>query len=211
MILALESSATDQSVALADREGALLGRAAWTAAGGQGGELLPRLLELLDRQRATLRDVSAVAVGIGPGSFTGLRVGLALAKGLASGLGCPIIGIPSLDAWLAAVPDAHAALTRAGAAEVYAQARDAADPQIVPFSALSAALRERPVVAPRDLAVTLDLTRAQPPDEAADAVARLAAKRMASGSTDDLARLEPAYLRPPRGLGDSAPAPITWL
>ncbi|MEX0629050.1 MAG: tRNA (adenosine(37)-N6)-threonylcarbamoyltransferase complex dimerization subunit type 1 TsaB [Chloroflexota bacterium] len=211
MIGALDSSSSDQSVALADPAGRLLGSAAWSAERGLGGELLPRLLQLLDQQGATLRDVTGIAVGIGPGSFTGMRVGLALAKGLVAGLGCPIVGIPSLDAWLVAVPDADAALTRAGASDVYARARDQAEPQIVAFAALSAAARARPLVAPRDLATTLGLTHAQPPDGAAAAVARLAADRFRDGSVDDVAQLEPVYLRPPRGLGDAAPAPITWL
>ena len=211
MIVALDSSSADQSVALADPAGLLLGSAAWSAERGQGNGLLPGLLGLLDRQGATLRDVTGVAVGIGPGSFTGLRVGLALAKGLAVGLGCPIVGIPSLDAWLAAVPEADAALTRAGASDVYARARDQAEPQIVACAAISAAARARPVVAPRDLTTILGLTRAEPPDGAAAAVARLAADHFRAGSVDDLAQLEPVYLRPPRGLGDAAPAPITWL
>lgn len=211
MIIALDSSSSDQSVAVADPDGRLLGSAAWSAEHGQGGELLPRLLGLLEGQGATLRGVTGVAVGIGPGSFTGLRVGLALAKGLAAGLGCPIVGVRSLDAWLVAVPDADAALTRAGASELYAQARDDAGPQIVAFAALLPASRARPVVAPRDLATTLELTRSQPPDGAAAAVAQLAADRFQVGSVDDLAQLEPAYLRPPRGLGDAVPAPVTWL
>jgi hypothetical protein len=112
---------------------------------------------------------------------------------------------------LIAVPEADAALTRAGASDVYARARDQAEPQIVAFAALSAAARARPLVAPRDLAATLGLTHAQPPDGAAAAVARLAADRIRDGSVDDVAQLEPVYLRPPRGLGDAAPAPITWL
>ncbi|MGH2488155.1 MAG: tRNA (adenosine(37)-N6)-threonylcarbamoyltransferase complex dimerization subunit type 1 TsaB, partial [Candidatus Limnocylindria bacterium] len=81
MIAAIDSSSADQSVALVDPVGDSLGGMAWTAERGQAGELLPRLLELLDRQRASLRDVTGVAVAIGPGSFTGVRVGVALAKG----------------------------------------------------------------------------------------------------------------------------------
>jgi tRNA threonylcarbamoyladenosine biosynthesis protein TsaB len=211
MIAAIDSSSADQSVALADRDGQSLGVTAWTAERGQGGELLPRLLELLDQRAASLHDITGVAVAIGPGSFTGLRVGVALAKGLAVGVGCPIVGIASLDAWLLAVPDADAALSRAGAAEAYIQGRGESQPQIVLFTALPPeALRKR-LVAPRDLALALGLTRSEPPDTAAGAVARLAAQRIAAGSTDDLARLEPVYLRPPRGLGETAPAPITWL
>jgi tRNA threonylcarbamoyladenosine biosynthesis protein TsaB len=211
MIVAIDSSSADQSVALADPARGILGAAAWTAERGQGGELLPRLLELLDRQGASLRDVTGVAVAIGPGSFTGLRVGVSLAKGLAAGLGCPIVGIGSLQAWLVAVPDAEAALGRAGAADAYIQARGEAVPQILPFSALTPDALGRPLVAPRELIQALGLARAEPPDAAASAVARLAAERLAAGAADDLARLEPVYLRPPRGLGEAAPAPITWL
>lgn len=210
MIAAIDSSSADQSVALADRTGQSLEATAWTAERGQGGELLPRLLALLDRRHASLRDITAVAVAIGPGSFTGLRVGLALAKGLAVGLGVPIVGIASLDAWLAAVPAADAALSRAGASEAYLQGRGESRPQIVPFTALLPEALSRRLVAPRDLALALGLTRSEPPDPAAGAIARLAAARIAAGMEDDLARLEPVYLRPPRGLGEAAPAPITW-
>jgi tRNA threonylcarbamoyladenosine biosynthesis protein TsaB len=45
-----------------------------------------------------------VAVGIGPGSFTGLRVGIALGQGISIGLGIPLVGVPSLQAMAAAVP-----------------------------------------------------------------------------------------------------------
>jgi tRNA threonylcarbamoyl adenosine modification protein YeaZ len=184
---------------------------AWTAQRGQGGELLPRLLELLDQRAASLHDVTAVAVAIGPGSFTGLRVGLALAKGLAVGLDCPIVGVGSLEAWLLAVPDADAALARAGAAEAYIQVRGEPQPRIVPFIALPPEALGRRLVASRDLATSLGLTRSEPPDTAAGAVGRLAAQRLAAGEPDDLARLEPVYLRPPRGLAETVPAPITWL
>lgn len=210
MIAAIDSSSPDQSVALADPAGQSLGATAWTAERGQGGELLPRLLELLDRRHASLHAITGVAVAIGPGSFTGLRVGLALAKGLAVGLGCPIVGIGSLDAWLATVPDAEAALARAGAAEAYILGRGEPEPQIVAFTALPLEALSRRLVAPRDLALALGLTRSESPDAAAVAVARLAAERIAAGMEDDLARLEPVYLRPPRGLGETAPAPITW-
>jgi tRNA threonylcarbamoyladenosine biosynthesis protein TsaB len=211
MIVGIDSSSADQSVALADPVGRSLGAVAWTVERGQGGELLPRILELLGRQGASLRDLTGVGVAIGPGSFTGLRVGVALAKGLAAGLGCPIVGIGTFEAWLAAVPDAAGALTRAGAAEVYIQVQGEGQPQIVPFSALLPEALTRRLVAPRDLALALGLIRAEPPHEAAGAVARLAAERLAAGSADDLASLEPVYLRPPRGLGETPPAPITWL
>ena len=211
MIIGLDSASPDQSVALADSSGALLADAAWSAPRGQGSELLPRILSLLDGRGATLRDVQGVAVGLGPGSFTGLRVGLALAKGLAAGLAIPIVGVPSLDAWLDAVPEAAAALVRAGAAEAWARSRDEVEPRLIPFDAITAEARAVRLVTPRELADALDLSRATPPDRAAAVIVRLAARRFAADATDDLAALEPVYLRPPRGVAEGTMVPVTWL
>lgn len=213
MIVALEAASADQSVALADAGGGLLAQSSWTAPRGQGGELLPRLLALLTDRHASLSDISAVAVGIGPGSFTGLRVALSLAKGLAMGLERPIVGVPSLEAWLVSVPDATAALARAGAAEVYALARDGGEqgPQVISFTALSAEARRMTMVAPGELAAALTLGHAAPPTGAAAAIAKLAAGRLAAGEPDELAALEPVYLRPPRGLAEMTEGAVTWL
>jgi tRNA threonylcarbamoyladenosine biosynthesis protein TsaB len=211
VIVALDSASADQSVAFADRSGSVLGQEAWSAPRGQGSELLPRLVGLLDRHGITLHAVTGVAVGIGPGSFTGLRVGVALAKGLAAGLAIPIVGVPTLEAWLDAERDAAAALVRAGAAELWAVTRTASEPQLHPFDALTAETRDAAVVAPRDLTSELKLSQAVPPDRAAAAIAVRAAERFRVGAVDDLAQLEPVYLRPPRGLSDAPPASVTWL
>lgn len=211
MIVAFDSASVDQSVVLADPDGTVLGQDAWSAPRGQGSELLPRLFGLLGQQGVTLREVSGVAVGIGPGSFTGLRVGVALAKGLSAGLAIPVVGVPSLEAWLDAEPVAAAALVRAGAAEVWAVTRGDPDPKLHPLDTLVAEARDAAVVAPRDLARELNLTRALPPDRGAAAIAIRAAERLRAHSVDDLSQLEPIYLRPPRGLSDAQPAPITWL
>lgn len=61
-------------------------------------ELLARLSATLGECGVALADVSAVVVGRGPGSFTGVRIGVATAKGLAHGLGVPLYGVGSLDA-----------------------------------------------------------------------------------------------------------------
>ncbi|MBN1699872.1 MAG: tRNA (adenosine(37)-N6)-threonylcarbamoyltransferase complex dimerization subunit type 1 TsaB [Spirochaetales bacterium] len=59
--------------------------------------LVPWLERLLEQASLEASDLDLVVCSIGPGSFTGLRIGLATAKGLAHGAGCPIIGIPTLD------------------------------------------------------------------------------------------------------------------
>lgn len=211
MIIAIESASPDQSVALAHPSGELVADVAWNAERGQGGLLLPRLLALMSDHAVPMGAVSSLAVGLGPGSFTGLRVGLALAKGLAVGLGVPIVGVSSLDAWLAAQPTAVGAVVRAGAAQAWIRARTEPEPRLVAFDAVAGGSRNAELVASTDLIGALNLRRASPPTGAAAAVARRAAERLRGGAADDLASLEPAYLRPPRGLDDSSAVPITWL
>ena len=201
MIVALESASTDLSVALFDGGSGLDAADGWSSAQRQSAEMLPRLLSLCEREGRRLDEASAVAVGIGPGSFTGLRVGMSLAKGLALALGIPIVGIRSLEAWLAADPEAAAALARAGAREAYLLLRGDDAPRIVDRGALPDRIGTARVVAAGELADAFELAGAVAPYGAARSVARLAAERLvADPAGDDLTRLEPAYLRAPRGV-----------
>lgn len=59
---------------------------------------------------ATWRDIDAIGVVVGPGSFTGIRLGIAYAKGVALGLNIPVVGISAFDLYLAATPDAFVAI-----------------------------------------------------------------------------------------------------
>lgn len=59
---------------------------------------MPIIATLLEESHTSLSQVEAVAVAVGPGSFTGLRVGLATAKGLALGRGIPVVGVPTMEA-----------------------------------------------------------------------------------------------------------------
>jgi len=66
--------------------------------------LVPEIQRLLARLDLTVHDLDLIAVGLGPGSFTGLRIGLAVAKGLAWAAGKPLVGVPSLDALVQGLP-----------------------------------------------------------------------------------------------------------
>ncbi|HSJ00284.1 MAG TPA: tRNA (adenosine(37)-N6)-threonylcarbamoyltransferase complex dimerization subunit type 1 TsaB [Patescibacteria group bacterium] len=211
MIIAIEGASTDLSIALRDTDDAVA-TASWTSARRQSAELMPRLLELLAAQGRDLAGARAVAVGTGPGSFTGLRVAMAIAKGLAMALDRPIVGVPSLVAWLASVPMADAALARAGARDAYLLARGEDAIRILDREALPGLLAGRSVVAPGELVEAFGLEPATPPSGAAGAIARLAAERLeADGAGDDLRRLEPIYLRAPRGVSVEPAGEVRWL
>jgi len=62
-----------------------------------GQFLIPEIQKILDKQKIRLQDLDCLAVNIGPGSFTGLRIGIAAVKGLSLGLNLPIISLSSLD------------------------------------------------------------------------------------------------------------------
>jgi tRNA threonylcarbamoyl adenosine modification protein YeaZ len=210
VIVAIESASTDLSVAIGAEDGELLAVDGWRSASRGAHELLPHLLGLLARGGYRLDQAMAFAVGAGPGSFTGLRVGMSLAKGMALALRRPIVGVPSLESWLAAESDALAAVARAGAREAYLLLRGETAPRIVDRDELPAQAGAATIVAPGELAEAFGLAAAMAPTRAAAAIAAIAAGRLAANpGGDDLARLEPAYLRAPRGLGQLQHAEAT--
>src|SRR5688500_3629740 len=97
MLLALDTSNEYAGVALWDRRG-LLGEATWLAGRHQTEQLLPQVDLLLRHLSAAPTDLSVVAVATGPGSWSGLRAGISLAKALVIGRGLALIGVPTLDA-----------------------------------------------------------------------------------------------------------------
>ena len=97
LILALESSAKAASAALA-RDGTLLDMEFQNNGLTHSRTLLPMAEELMLRCGVTLRDVDAVAVSRGPGSFTGIRIGVSAVKGLCWGADKPAIGVSTLEA-----------------------------------------------------------------------------------------------------------------
>ncbi len=96
MLLAIDTSTTQVGLALCDG-GRIDAESIWYSRQHHTVEVAPALLELLKRSGVSMAAVEAIAVALGPGSFTALRVGLALAKGLALPRKLPMIGIPTLD------------------------------------------------------------------------------------------------------------------
>ena len=106
MLLAINTSTPQFSIALLRKTGSLLAEQIVSAPSRNFQALVPAFHNLLKASGADPKDLSAVAVAVGPGSFTGLRVGIALAKGLCQGLGIPIIGVSSLEALASQCVDA---------------------------------------------------------------------------------------------------------
>ena len=97
LILALESSAKAASVALC-RDGVLIAQSQQCSGLTHSCTLLPMAEQMLKNTDTKLADVDAIAVARGPGSFTGVRIGVSTAKGLAWGAQKPAIGVSTLEA-----------------------------------------------------------------------------------------------------------------
>jgi tRNA threonylcarbamoyladenosine biosynthesis protein TsaB len=95
MLLALDTSTALAGVALYD--GTLRAEATWRVGREHSTQVLPEAERLLGQQGLAPADLRAVAVAVGPGSYTGVRVGIALAKGLAVALRLPLLGVCTLD------------------------------------------------------------------------------------------------------------------
>jgi tRNA threonylcarbamoyladenosine biosynthesis protein TsaB len=97
LLVAIDTATRFAGLALFDGE-TVLSESSWRSYRNHSVELMPQLVRMVAQQRMEARDISAVAVTIGPGSFTGLRIGLSVGKGLASANDIPILGVPTLDA-----------------------------------------------------------------------------------------------------------------
>lgn len=81
--------------------------------------LFPALLELFDRQKITAKDLSWISCGVGPGSYTGIRVGAATAQSMAYALRLPLVGISSLESFTPEKEGTFAVLLDAKISGVY--------------------------------------------------------------------------------------------
>ncbi len=216
MLLAIDTATRIASLALHD--GAQVRyEATWEAGRRHTVQLAPRLLAALADLGAGPEDLTGVAVTTGPGSFTGLRVGMALAKGLAMARGLPLVGVPTLDVVAAAQGRDRrplVAVLQAGRGRICVatyrwrngwQRRDG--PRLTTWENLTAGV-DRPTLfcgevdergreALRRLG---DLAEILPPAHClrrAGFLAELAWDRVRRGETDDAATLTPVYLHGP--------------
>jgi tRNA threonylcarbamoyladenosine biosynthesis protein TsaB len=103
MLLAVDTSTRWIGIALY-AENQVLGEMLWQTNTHHSVELAPSIASLLKHCEVVPAQIKALGVALGPGSFTSLRIGLAVVKGLALGLHIPVIGVPSFDILAAAQP-----------------------------------------------------------------------------------------------------------
>ena len=116
MLLAIDTSSRQVSIALYEGNQVLC-EFTWNSRDYHTVELAPAVEEIFSRSDVQVSELGAIAVATGPGSFTGLRIGLAFAKGLSLALRIPLIGVPTLDILAVAQPISQSlliAVLRAG-------------------------------------------------------------------------------------------------
>ena len=118
MLLAIDTSA-GTSVAVVDREAGILADLLQPDTRRHAEVIGTMIREALDRSGIAVTDLSGVAVGMGPGPFTGLRVGIAAARAFALGIGRPVVPVVSHDAVAFGVTDSVLVVTDARRREVY--------------------------------------------------------------------------------------------
>ena len=120
MLLAIDTSTRYAGVALSE-DGRVVSSRSWWSAVNHTAELMPAVSQLLGAAGVAVNDLEGIAVALGPGGFSALRVGMSVAKGLALASGKPLVGIGTLDAeaqpyWQTGLP--VCALLDAGRSEV---------------------------------------------------------------------------------------------
>jgi tRNA threonylcarbamoyladenosine biosynthesis protein TsaB len=216
LLLALDTSSEVIGYAIMDGD-RLLAEAVWRGQRQGTAMLLAAVMGALEALGRTQEDLVAVAVATGPGSFSGLRVGMGIAKGLALGLAIPIVGLPTLAVTAepfrsfgrpvcALVPAgrgrfayalfaAQEGTLRASGAATHGTATDigtalAAYPAVIvcgEFDDATAAVVG--AAAPGAIIAPAGVRERRP-----GALAAMASRRILAGESDDLVALEPIYL-----------------
>jgi tRNA threonylcarbamoyladenosine biosynthesis protein TsaB len=228
MILAINTSTLQFSLALLSESGGILAEHLMSEVKGHFGRLMPILDFLLTASGKAIGDTTCISVATGPGSFTGLRIGISLAKGLCHALQVPIVGIPSLEAMALQAPHSHLPvipLLHSRKHEAFAARFIRGDANYLKrmdedtwvkfddipkrFSGPSLFIgNDYPGQATRLRRLMGEQSVLAPPHTwclRASAVGSLALERYLRGETDDPHVINPAYLRPP----DIRPNPLS--
>jgi tRNA threonylcarbamoyladenosine biosynthesis protein TsaB len=217
-LLGIDSSAKRGILCLGTREKILARKTLSSLLSSR--ELVPALDTLMKRGKIKNKDLEAVVVSLGPGSFTGLRVGLSLAKSLAFVLNVPLVGVATLDSWVFALPreGIFCALRRAYGGRFYVRLyqKDQGKTEKIDkcrFLSLDGIQRSLEKFFPQKVTflipaeereITAELTKIRNTsflllDEIflIKALLRLGAERLKAGATNSVFSLSPLYVSPP--------------
>jgi len=213
-VLAIDTATTRVVVATGSPDGRIDGLTTWAAGYRHGETLLATIGRFLGEQNIRRSRLTGIVVGTGPGAFTGLRVGLATAKGLAHGLRLPIVGVSTAQALLAglAADDGDPVLLLPAGPSDRILVRRGARPELLPGG-------QEPTLTPGERLVAVDLDERAPADALergeraraglGPALIAIGAERLRSGAVDDLAGLVPEYVTLPRGV-TSQVGEVAW-
>ncbi len=216
MELSIDTASQIASVGLS-QEGSLLAEITWRCQRNHSVELLPTIDKLLAQAGVARGEVGAIFVCTGPGMYAGLRVGVSTAKGLAAGLGLPVVGVGrlELDAYpQAAFPGPIVAVHRAGRGDLAWAAyrgdpwREVTTPRLSQPEQLARKFRQRTLFVGEVDDGLATLLRAAAGVKAvivspaasirrAAPLAELAFARLAAGRGDGIEELRLIYLRSP--------------
>ena len=211
MELSIDTSTRYASVGLS-RSGESIADLTWRSARNHSVELAPAMRELMGRFEVGMSDIEAVFVAKGPGGFSALRVGMSLAKALASALEVPLVSVATLD--IEAQPHLGLGIpvvtvVEAGRSRCYvgrhgqsgAPSYDVVSTDDVAVGIESTTLfcgegiRAVAEILQRRLGGLALITDVAPPTRHATVLAQLAYRRWQSGHVDDTTMLQPIYLR----------------
>lgn len=217
MLLAIDTSTRYVGVALYNAA-QVISEEVWTSRDYHTVELAPAVAQMMARAGVGVAELRAIAVATGPGSFTGLRIGLALAKGICLARHLPLIGVPTLDIMAAAQPRKElplAAAVRAGRGRLavgWYQAtpdgwQSANDIEVLTIQKLSGKITQPTMVCGEFTAeerqllgrkrVNVILSSPAQSLRRPSYLAELGWRRWQAGQVDDPASLSPIYLQYP--------------
>jgi tRNA threonylcarbamoyladenosine biosynthesis protein TsaB len=221
MLLAVDTATRLAGLALFDEDSRqIMAEEVWHSANNHTVELMPRLARMMDQQGISPADLTGLVVSQGPGSFTGLRIGLAVAKGLALAHKLATVGVPTLDT----VARPHMmqrlpiwAILQAGRRRIcvgnYVRRRGRwrrqGPYQLTTYEELCGGIEKAAFFCGEIDVQAADLIREQLGAEASIAtpaaslrraayLAEIGWERLARGESDDAATLAPIYLRHPQ-------------